>query len=95
MSKLNSACFGVRSVKSVLSKETLRMIYFSYIYSIIIYGIIFRAIQHPALKYSKLKKIVRLITNSRSKDSCRTLFKKMTILSSCSEYIHTLSLYGE
>jgi hypothetical protein len=39
--------------------------------------------QHPALKYSELKKIYiysRITTNSRSRDSCRDLFKNIKIL---------------
>jgi len=41
MYKLSSACCAVRNVKAVMSQETLRMIYLSYIHSIITYGIIF------------------------------------------------------
>jgi len=40
MSKLNSACFAMRSVKSIQSQGGLRMIYFSHVHSIISYGII-------------------------------------------------------
>jgi hypothetical protein len=40
MSKLNSNCFVFGSVKSVFSEEILRMIYSSYINSIITCGII-------------------------------------------------------
>jgi len=56
------------------------------------YGIIFGAICHLALKYSEFKKI-RIITNLRSRDSCRYIFKKMKILPLCSQYIYTMSLY--
>jgi len=80
MSQLNSACFSIRSLESVLSKDTLRMVYFSYIYSIII-------------KIFRIKKSNRIVSNSRTRDSCRNLFKKMKILSLCSQYIHTVSLY--
>ena len=41
ISKLNSACYVIRSLKSLISLETLRMIYFSSVHSIISYGIIF------------------------------------------------------
>ena len=40
-SKLNSACYVIRSLKSIISLENLRMIYFSSVHSIISYGIIF------------------------------------------------------
>jgi len=41
ISKLNSACYVIRSLKSVISLENLRIIYFSSVHSIISYGIIF------------------------------------------------------
>ena len=49
------------------------------------------AIQHPALKYSALKKIYFIvITNLRSRDSCRDLLKMMKILTLCSQYIYVI-----
>ena len=89
MSKLNSACFAMRSVKSRLSYETLRMIYSSYTHSIINYGIIFWSNITSSTKIFKIRKI-RIITNSRSMDSYRDLFKKMKILPLCSQYIYTV-----
>jgi len=41
MSKLNTAYFVIRMIQAIISQETLRMVYFSYIHSIMIYGIIF------------------------------------------------------
>ena len=81
----------MRSVKYISSQETLRMIYFFYIHSTITYGIIFWAISHPALKHSAFKKNIRIITNSRSRDSCRDLYKKTKILPLCSQDIYTMS----
>jgi hypothetical protein len=41
ISKLNSACFLLRSVKPFISVETMRIIYFAYAHSIMTYGINF------------------------------------------------------
>jgi len=41
ISKLNSACYVIRSLKSLTPLEILRMIYFSSVHSIIPYGIYF------------------------------------------------------
>ena len=41
MSKLNTACFVIRTIQDKMSQEILRMVYFVYIYSIMRYGIIF------------------------------------------------------
>ena len=37
MSKLSSACYAVRTAKAVMTQETLRMICFSYIHSVMCY----------------------------------------------------------
>ena len=39
--KLNSACFVIRTVKSLLSKDSLKMLQFSYIHSVMTYSVIF------------------------------------------------------
>jgi hypothetical protein len=35
-----SACYALRSIKAVVTRETLRMIYFAQIHSLLSYGII-------------------------------------------------------
>jgi hypothetical protein len=53
------------------------MIYFAYAHSVTNYGIIFWGNSWNSIKNLKLqKKMVRIMTNSGSKDSCRDLFKK-------------------
>jgi hypothetical protein len=42
MSNFSSACSAVTAVKAVMSQATLRMIYFSYVQSIMTYSIIIR-----------------------------------------------------
>jgi hypothetical protein len=39
--KLNKSCFAIQSLKSILPLDTLKIMYFSYVHSIITYGIIF------------------------------------------------------
>ena len=41
MPKLNTACFVLRTIHGVMSPETLRMVYFAYLHSIMSYGIVF------------------------------------------------------
>ena len=40
-SRLNKACYAIRSIKPFMSIDVLRSTYFSYAHSIISYGIIF------------------------------------------------------
>jgi hypothetical protein len=77
--KLNKASYLIRFLKPLLSFESLKMVYFSLVHSII--GIIFRGIS----TYSKIifkiqKRIIRIITSVSSRDSCRDIFKKLYIL---------------
>jgi hypothetical protein len=74
--------------------EVLRIVYFSLAYSIISYGIIFGG----ASLYSKVifkiqRRIIRVIMNSDSKDSCHELFTKLYILPVHSEYMVSILLF--
>jgi hypothetical protein len=80
MSKLNTACFVIRMIQAIMSTETLRMVYFAYIHSIMSFGIIFGGNQ-PYSEILKLqKRVIRIITYSRTRDLCRELFKRLEIL---------------
>jgi hypothetical protein len=54
MSKLNTACFVIRSLKAIMSTETLRMVYFAYVRLIMSYRIIFWRNQPYSEKISKI-----------------------------------------
>jgi hypothetical protein len=63
-SKLNSACYVIRSLKSVISARNLRKIYFSYVHSIIAYGIIFWGnMPHSNNIFKLQKRAIRIIMN--------------------------------
>ena len=72
------------------------MIYFAYVHSLLMNGIIFRGNSTHAIKIFKMKKrIIRTMTKSVSRVSCRQLFKKLEILPIQSQYILSLlSLVG-
>jgi hypothetical protein len=55
-SKLSSACYAVRALTPLLSKNALRMLYFSYAHSIISYGIIFWGASTNSIKIFRLQK---------------------------------------
>ena len=76
--QLNTACFVIRTIQAIMSLETLRMVYFAYMHSTISYGIIFGGNQRYSNKIFKIqKRVIRIITSSRTRDSCRELFKKL------------------
>ena len=93
-SKLSSACYAIRTLTPLLSKNAIRMLYFSYAHSIISYGIIFWGNSSNSIKiFKQQKKILRIMTNSKKIESCRKLFKKMKILPFYCQYILSLSMY--
>jgi hypothetical protein len=94
ITKLNSACYVIRSLKSIMSLENLRMIYFSNVHSILSYGIIFWGYSSYANTVFKIQKRVRrLMMNVGSRESCREFFKKLNILPLHSQYILSLLLF--
>jgi len=80
--------------KYIVPQSTLRTIYYAYIHSILSYGIIFWERSSNANKLFILqKKIVRIMTNSRVRESCTEAFKNMQIMTLYSQYIFSLILF--
>jgi hypothetical protein len=76
VTKLNSACYVIRTLKSLLSREALRVIHVSSVHSIVSYGIIFWGTSSDSKVIFKIKKrIIRIIMNSDSTASWRNFFK--------------------
>jgi len=93
ISKLNSACYVIRSLKSLIPLKTL-MIYFSSVHSSISYGIIFWGNSTYSNTIFKLqKRIIRIMMNVGNRESCRELFKKLNILPLHSQDILSLLLF--
>jgi hypothetical protein len=94
MTKLRSASYAVRVIKPYMSLESMRMVYFSYFHSIMTHGLIFWGNSPLCIRIFRLqKRVIRTITNSGSRDSCRELFKKLKILPLCSQYIFSLLIF--
>jgi hypothetical protein len=66
----------------------------AYVHSIMSYGITFWGNQPYSDKIFKIqKRAIRIITNSRTRDPCRELFKKLEILPLYSQYIFSISMF--
>jgi len=64
------------------------------IHTIISYGIIFLGNQPYSDKIFKIqKRVIRIITGSRTRDSCKELLKKLEILPLYSQYIYSISIF--
>jgi hypothetical protein len=93
-SKMSSACYALRNIRHMVSLDILRMIYFAHIHSIVSYCIIFWGNSYYSNKIFILqKKIIRIITNTKSRNSCRELFKTLEIITLYSQYIHSILLF--
>jgi hypothetical protein len=76
MSKMSSACYAVMTVKGLMSQETLKIIYFAYVHSIMEYGIIFWGNSPNSINVFRVqKRISRVIMNAKTRDSVRTYLK--------------------
>jgi len=68
-----------------------QIIYYSYVRSVMSYGVIFWGNSHLSDSILKiLKRIIRVITNSGRRNSCRDFYKKLEILPRPSQYIFSL-----
>ena len=93
LNKMCTACYALRNIKHIVPIDTLRVIYFAHIHSIISYSIIFLGSSCYANKIFIFQKIIRIITNTRPRDSCREVFKSTEILTLYFHYIYSLVLY--
>jgi hypothetical protein len=94
ISKMSTACYALRNIKHIVPLDTLKVIDFAHRHSIISYGIIFWGSSSYANKVFILqKKIIRIIVNTRPRNSCREVFKNMEIMTLYSQYIYSLILY--
>jgi hypothetical protein len=86
VSKLNAATFAMRVVRSFLSLDCLKLIYFSYFHSILTYRIFWGNTPHSNVIFKMQKRIIRNMVGIRNRDSCREYFKKLKILPLQSQY---------
>ena len=76
-----------------MSLEAMSAIYFTYFHTVLPYGIIFWGSSvHSEHIFKIQKRIIRLITDSGIRDSCRDLFKILEILPVYSQYLYSLLL---
>jgi hypothetical protein len=84
----------MESVKPFMTSRVLKMVHFSYFHSIMSYGIIFWGSSHLSNNIFKIqKRIIRIITNRNTRDSCRQLYKQLQILTFPAQYIFLLLMF--
>jgi hypothetical protein len=90
-----TACYAIRAIKPFMSLDTLKLVYYSYFHSVMNYGIIFwEDSSHSFHVFRLQKRVIRFITRSRHRNSCRVLFNKLKILPFQSHYMFSLVLFA-
>jgi hypothetical protein len=92
--KLNMSCFEIWPIKSILSLETLKTVYYSYVHSILNYGITFWDNSlHNIRAFRTQKRIIRIMTNSAQRVSCHSLFRELGILPLQAWYVLSICMF--
>jgi hypothetical protein len=69
INKLSAACYAIRNIKYTVMIETLRLIYFARVHSVVSHGIMFWGSASLAQKvFIMQKRIIRVITTIRPRD---------------------------
>jgi hypothetical protein len=92
--KLSAACYTIRKLSHVLNIDVLKTVYFANFHSVVEYGMIFWGnssnIGHVFLLQ---KKVIRIMVGASSRCSCRSLFRKLDILTLPCLYNYSLMLF--
>jgi hypothetical protein len=92
--RLSSACYAIKVITPLMSKDTIKMIYYSYVRSIITYSIIFCGNSpHNTDIFQIQKRIIRIMTKSMNRVSWRQVFKWLEIQHLQSQYIFSVLLF--
>jgi hypothetical protein len=89
VTKLSAASYSIRILSAVMTQESLKMIYFAHVHSVMSHGIIFWGNSTYSNLIFKIKKrIVRIIVKARNRESFRPLFRQLNILPLYSLYCY-------
>jgi hypothetical protein len=72
--KLCTAFCAIRTIKPLMSQDTLKLEYYSYFHSLMNYGKIF--CRNSSRVFRLQKRVIGIIIGSRPTNSCRELLKK-------------------
>jgi hypothetical protein len=86
--KLTSAWHAIRTLKQIMSQEMWIMIYYAYFHSLITYGITFWGNSPYSTHIFILQKtMIKMMTNSKNRNSCKNLLKNLNIFTLITIYI--------
>jgi len=92
--KLNKACFAIRATKTLLTWKSWKMVYYSYFHLVMSYAIILWGTSPYSNNILRIqKRIIRIITKSSKRKSCRQLCKQQQIPTVYGQYIYSLLMF--
>lgn len=86
--KLSKVCYSIKELKKVVDESSLLMAYYGNFYSIMTYGILFWCGSHSQEVFKVQKRVVRIMSGRRVRESCRGLFRALNILTVTGIYIY-------
>jgi hypothetical protein len=94
VTKFSAASYSIRILSVFMTQESLKMIYFAYVHSVMSYGITFWGNStYSNIIFKIQKRIVRISMKARNRESCHPLFRQLNILPLYSHYIFSLLLF--
>jgi hypothetical protein len=94
MPKLCKAYYSMRVIKPIIPTDTLKMVYYSYFHSRLIYGITLGGNSSFSMHIFRIqKRIIRVMSEFQSRDSCRDAFRDCGILPLQSQHIFPLLIF--
>ncbi len=92
--KIRSQSYVFFHLRECVSVETIKVVYFAYVESILRYGIVLWGQAAGITSVLRLqKRIIRVMTNSHPRSNCKPLFKKLSILTVVGLYIFEILAY--
>jgi hypothetical protein len=92
--RINKFVFALRKLKKISNMETAITSYHGYVGSVLRYGLLLWGnATHIRKIFIVQKKCVRALSGARPLDSCRPLFKKLSLLTVASLYILEVGIF--
>lgn len=97
LKRLNSLVYAMRVLHNVTDLPVKRIVYHAYFITVIKYGIIFWGVEKTnLLRIFKLqKKIIRAMTGTNSRHSCKPLFESLDLMTIPSIFIYEILLFEQ
>lgn len=93
-SKLSSAAYALRKLRPLISHKILKQVYFAHFHSVMSYGVILWGNSTDSHRAFILqKRALRIIDEAKPRTSCRSVFKKHSIMTIYSLYIFEVLKY--